>query len=116
MGQHGLKLQPHMEERLPRDPELRTSPLPSSTTSLTVFCFQFTERTPGSFVEERDASVVWRFWTGAIAAGPDDTDCADRQWARRQAAEAQNHIFDRFVVALNYLCYISSLLTRMDFV
>ncbi|KAG1793553.1 glycosyltransferase family 20 protein [Suillus plorans] len=48
----------------------------------------FTERTPGSFVEEREASVVWRFWTG-----PTD-DCADRQWARRQAAEAQNHIFD----------------------
>ncbi|KAF5344537.1 hypothetical protein D9758_016487 [Tetrapyrgos nigripes] len=49
----------------------------------------FTERTPGSFVEERAASVVWRFWTG-----PTD-DIADRQWARRQAAEAQNHIFDR---------------------
>lgn len=49
---------------------------------------QFTERTPGSFVEERDASIVWRFWTG-----PTD-DCPDRQWARRQAAEAQNHIFD----------------------
>ncbi|KAG2135397.1 glycosyltransferase family 20 protein [Suillus bovinus] len=48
----------------------------------------FTERTPGSFVEEREASVVWRFWTG-----PTD-DCPDRQWARRQAAEAQNHIFD----------------------
>ncbi|KAF8439720.1 glycosyltransferase family 20 protein [Boletus edulis BED1] len=48
----------------------------------------FTERTPGSFVEEREASIVWRFWTG-----PTD-DCPDRQWARRQAAEAQNHIFD----------------------
>ncbi|KAG1873862.1 glycosyltransferase family 20 protein [Suillus subluteus] len=48
----------------------------------------FTERTPGSFVEEREASVVWRFWSG-----PTD-DCSDRQWARRQAAEAQNHIFD----------------------
>ncbi|KAJ7581039.1 glycosyltransferase family 20 protein [Mycena floridula] len=48
----------------------------------------FTERTPGSFIEEREASVVWRFWVG-----PND-DNADRQWARRQAAEAQNHIFD----------------------
>ncbi|KAF9241274.1 glycosyltransferase family 20 protein [Melanogaster broomeanus] len=48
----------------------------------------FTERTPGSFVEEREASIIWRFWTG-----PTD-DCSDRQWARRQAAEAQNHIFD----------------------
>ncbi|KIK93311.1 glycosyltransferase family 20 protein [Paxillus rubicundulus Ve08.2h10] len=48
----------------------------------------FTERTPGSFLEEREASIVWRFWTGPI------DDCSDRQWARRQAAEAQNHIFD----------------------
>ncbi|KAF9007082.1 glycosyltransferase family 20-domain-containing protein [Cyathus striatus] len=47
----------------------------------------FTERTPGSFVEEREASVVWRYWTG-------DAEDPDRQWARRQAAEAQNHIFD----------------------
>ncbi|RDB18114.1 putative alpha,alpha-trehalose-phosphate synthase [UDP-forming] subunit [Hypsizygus marmoreus] len=54
----------------------------------------FTERTPGSFIEERDASIVWRFWTGVSPSGPDDKDCADRQWARRQAAEAQNHIFD----------------------
>ncbi|KAJ7124806.1 alpha,alpha-trehalose-phosphate synthase [Mycena crocata] len=49
----------------------------------------FTERTPGSFVEERQASVVWRFWTGETSQ-----DCGDRQWALRQAAEAQNHIFD----------------------
>ncbi|KAJ7456515.1 alpha,alpha-trehalose-phosphate synthase [Mycena latifolia] len=49
----------------------------------------FTERTPGSFVEEREASIVWRFWTGETA-----DDCGDRQWAQRQAAEAQNHIFD----------------------
>ncbi|KAJ7275525.1 alpha,alpha-trehalose-phosphate synthase [Mycena haematopus] len=49
----------------------------------------FTERTPGSFVEERQASIVWRFWTGETTE-----DCGDRQWALRQAAEAQNHIFD----------------------
>ncbi|KZT69420.1 glycosyltransferase family 20 protein [Daedalea quercina L-15889] len=48
----------------------------------------FTERTPGSYVEEREASVVWRFWTD-----PDEPQ-TDRQWARRQAGEAQNHIFD----------------------
>ncbi|KAG5642279.1 hypothetical protein DXG03_003056 [Asterophora parasitica] len=53
----------------------------------------FTERTPGSFIEERDASIVWRFWTGG-AAESDGTEHTDRQWARRQAAEAQNHIFD----------------------
>jgi len=51
----------------------------------------FTERTPGSFVEDRGASVVWRFWTGPT--GP-KSDTPDRQWARRQAAEAQNHIYD----------------------
>ncbi|EAU87507.2 trehalose-phosphatase [Coprinopsis cinerea okayama7 len=50
----------------------------------------FTERTPGSFVEEREASVVWRFWSTDTV---DETN-PDRQWARRQAAEAQNHIFD----------------------
>lgn len=50
---------------------------------------QFTERTPGSIIEERDASIVWRYWTGDL-----QEDSADRQWARRQAAEAQNHIFD----------------------
>lgn len=48
----------------------------------------FTERSPGSFIEEREASVVWQFWNG-----PDD-DSSDRQWAKRQAAEAQNHVFD----------------------
>ncbi|KAG7091994.1 hypothetical protein E1B28_008381 [Marasmius oreades] len=50
----------------------------------------FTERTPGAYVEEREASVVWRFWS------PQELD--DRRpdclWARRQAAEAQNHVFD----------------------
>jgi trehalose 6-phosphate synthase complex regulatory subunit len=49
---------------------------------------KFTERTPGSFIEERAASIFWRFWTGPI------DDSADRQWARRQVAKAQNHIFD----------------------
>ncbi|KAJ3568203.1 hypothetical protein NP233_g5869 [Leucocoprinus birnbaumii] len=49
----------------------------------------FTERTPGSIVEERQASIVWRYWTGDPHA-----DTSDKQWARRQAAEAQNHIFD----------------------
>lgn len=52
-------------------------------------CCQFTERTPGSIVEEREASIIWRYWTGDPQA-----KTADRQWARRQAAEAQNHIFD----------------------
>lgn len=56
---------------------------------------QFTERTPGSFIEERDASIVWRYFSGDEAV-----DAGDRAWARRQAAEAQNHIFDRFVASL----------------
>ncbi|PPQ87717.1 hypothetical protein CVT26_011923, partial [Gymnopilus dilepis] len=49
----------------------------------------FTERTPGSFIEEREASMVWRFWTSDSSS-----NSAERQWAQRQAAEAQNHIFD----------------------
>ncbi|KAK1233197.1 Trehalose-6-P synthase/phosphatase complex subunit [Marasmius sp. AFHP31] len=48
----------------------------------------FTERTPGSYVQEREASVIWRFCERADDYRPDS------QWARRQAAEAQNHIFD----------------------
>ena len=60
---------------------------------LFIFLLQFTERTPGSFIEERQASMVWRFW---MAGMPGDTP--DRQWAQRQAAEAQNHIFDRYVL------------------
>lgn len=48
----------------------------------------FGERTPGSFVEEREASIVWRFWTEKSSSA------GDHQWARRQAAEAQNHIYD----------------------
>ncbi|KAI5992797.1 glycosyltransferase family 20 protein [Pisolithus albus] len=81
----------------------------------------FTERTPGSFVEERATSIVWRFWTGppdsTVSIDDDPTittpttttndtspttatvtssqsHYSDRSWARRQAAEAQNHIFD----------------------
>ncbi|KAG6835205.1 hypothetical protein H0H93_003934, partial [Arthromyces matolae] len=53
----------------------------------------FAERTPGSFIEERDASIVFRFWTGAMPVEGTAED-PDRTWARRQAAEAQNHIFD----------------------
>jgi trehalose-6-phosphatase len=55
----------------------------------------FTERTPGSYIEEREATIVWRFWCGRAE------DAADRQWALRQAAEAQNHIFDRWAALSN---------------
>ena len=34
--------------------------------------------------------MVWRFWTDDET----DTHLSDWQWAHRQAAEAQNHIFD----------------------
>ncbi|KAH9476749.1 Putative alpha,alpha-trehalose-phosphate synthase [UDP-forming] 106 kDa subunit [Psilocybe cubensis] len=52
----------------------------------------FTERTPGSFIEERQASMVWRYWSGPSTTSSGENP--DRQWAQRQAAEAQNHIFD----------------------
>jgi len=77
-----------MEEQLLRDPELRKVSLYVHSYTAN-FSFKFTERTPGSFIEEREASMVWRFW-----AGDPKADSADRQWAQRQAAEAQNHIFD----------------------
>ena len=47
-------------------------------------------------IEEREASIVWRFWTGTTSHrdSPAERQVAGRQWAQRQAAEAQNHIFD----------------------
>lgn len=42
---------------------------------------------------------MWRYFSGDEAV-----DAGDRAWARRQAAEAQNHIFDRYVVFLQLLC------------
>ncbi|KAI6013261.1 glycosyltransferase family 20-domain-containing protein [Pisolithus marmoratus] len=57
----------------------------------------FTERTPGSFVEERATSVARRFWTGppdSTSPIDDDATTTTNDISRRQAAEAQNHIFD----------------------
>ncbi|KAI6107081.1 hypothetical protein EDD16DRAFT_1898957 [Pisolithus croceorrhizus] len=79
----------------------------------------FIELMPSSFVEERAIPVVWRFWTGPTVSIDDDppnttstsdtsptttiaatssllseSHHSDRSWARRQAAEARNHIFD----------------------
>lgn len=49
----------------------------------------FTERTPGSWVEERQASISWHFNQHAP-----DTTAAERQWAQRQASEVQGLIYD----------------------
>lgn len=49
----------------------------------------FTERTPGSWVEEHRASVTWHFGERSR-----DSTAAERQWARRQAAEVQSLIYD----------------------
>lgn len=49
----------------------------------------FTERTPGSWIEERQASVSWHFNERTEA----ETG-AERQWAHRQAAEVQSLIYD----------------------
>ncbi|KAI0315017.1 alpha-trehalose-phosphate synthase [Amylostereum chailletii] len=70
----------------------------------------FTERTPGSFVEEREASVVWRFYTGK------KVDTTDFLWARRQAAEAQNHIFDRFFLMLRIIPGETSFLVLPNYI
>ncbi|PWN34299.1 uncharacterized protein FA14DRAFT_148630 [Meira miltonrushii] len=53
----------------------------------------FTERTPGSWLEDRGASILWRFWS----EGFDEKTAQhnkDFLWARRQAAEVQNLIYD----------------------
>lgn len=50
---------------------------------------QFSERTPGSYIEDRGASLVWRF-SDSLSSGP----TPDHSWAKRQAAEAQNHVSD----------------------
>lgn len=52
----------------------------------------FTERTPGSWLEDRGASILWRFWSQPMnESTPLDKEF---QWARRQAAEVQNLIYD----------------------
>jgi hypothetical protein len=71
-----------------RDSRLRTSAYTTDPVCVGLTTAQFIECTSGAFVEERDTSIVSHFWTG-----PTD-DCPDRQWVRRQAAEAQNHISD----------------------
>lgn len=48
----------------------------------------FTERTPGSWLEDRGASVCWRFWSAG------DSKSQEALWSRRQAAEVQNLIYD----------------------
>lgn len=53
----------------------------------------FTERTPGSWLEDRGASILWRFWSERF----DEKTAQDNKefhWARRQAAEVQNLIYD----------------------
>ncbi|KAF8606617.1 hypothetical protein BDV93DRAFT_553778 [Ceratobasidium sp. AG-I] len=47
----------------------------------------YTDRTPGTFIENRGASICWRF-------GNEQRDEAAQKWVRRSAAEAQNHIWD----------------------
>jgi trehalose-6-phosphatase len=55
--------------------------------------WQFSERTPGSYVEDRGSSIVWRFSNaGARELAGEETP--DHAWAKRQAAEAQNHVSD----------------------
>ena len=50
----------------------------------------YTERTPGSWIETRRASITWRF--AVDAASP--TARMDHRWALRQAAEMRSLIYD----------------------
>jgi trehalose 6-phosphate synthase complex regulatory subunit len=57
----------------------------------------FVERTPGAFIEEMEVSVVFRYYESVIPRTTENGEQngkGDRDWARRQAAEAQNHIYD----------------------
>ncbi|KAL7411649.1 glycosyltransferase family 20-domain-containing protein [Mrakia frigida] len=57
----------------------------------------FSERTPGSYIEDRGASIVWRFsdsYSAYRKEGDDAQETPDHAWAKRQAAEAQNHVSD----------------------
>ncbi|PWZ01488.1 hypothetical protein BCV70DRAFT_75168 [Testicularia cyperi] len=67
----------------------------------------FTERTPGSHVEERGASVCWRFWDDRNG----DRKSHEAQWARRQSAEVSNLIHERFSHSLRVVpCQTSCLI------
>ncbi|KAK0532754.1 Trehalose-6-P synthase/phosphatase complex subunit [Tilletia horrida] len=50
----------------------------------------FTERTPGSWMEDRGASICWVYWNEELG----EAGSHEAQWARRQAAEVQNLIYD----------------------
>ncbi|KAK0553279.1 Trehalose-6-P synthase/phosphatase complex subunit [Tilletia horrida] len=50
----------------------------------------FTERTPGSWMEDRGASICWVYWNEELG----EPTSHEAQWARRQAAEVQNLIYD----------------------
>jgi hypothetical protein len=45
---------------------------------------QFTERTPGSFIEGRDASIVWRYFSGAEAVDSEEIVLGRAVKLRRQ--------------------------------
>ncbi|CCA66498.1 related to alpha,alpha-trehalose-phosphate synthase, 115 KD subunit [Serendipita indica DSM 11827] len=74
----------------PRDDEEWVTMINDNTSAWMPACMEilqyFSERTPNSFIDKRQATIVWRF------ASTDDE--GTRAWARRQAAEAQNHIYD----------------------
>ncbi|PWN42869.1 hypothetical protein IE81DRAFT_323008 [Ceraceosorus guamensis] len=50
----------------------------------------FSERTEGSYMEERGASILWRFWSRSAG----DPHSHQAQWARKQSAELQNLVYD----------------------
>ena len=67
------------------------------------------ERTPGAYIEEREVSIVFRYKSFGSGdeeegekqrnnQGQPQNPKGDRDWAKRQAAEAQNHIYDRLVL------------------
>lgn len=96
----------------------------------------YTERTPGSMIDDRGLSIVWRYANttedqdsgsrrASIRSATDDASSEDLHseapiykdgvgneayhWARRQAAEVQNHIMVSFLPPLTWYDCISYL-------
>jgi len=64
----------------------------------------FTERTPGSYIEEREATVVWRFWCGRAKMQQIDSGLCDRLRRLRTiylTGEQQSQVFEQIVYQIS---------------
>ena len=71
VNRHGGERILYIERSLCQDSQLRTSTYTTDPVCVELTTAQFIQRTLGSFVKERDASIVWRFWTEPAIHCPD---------------------------------------------